>query len=52
MDVKKETVYLGDVISDDGSHSKNVQARKNRSLGTNTQIMDILKSTFFGRYFF
>ena len=52
MEVKQEQVYLGDLISSDGKHSKNVQARKNKSLGTINQIMQILSSVFFGKYYF
>ena len=52
MKVKHEQVYLGDVISDDGKQVKNVQARKGKSLGIITQIMEILKSVYFGKYYF
>ena len=33
MEEKKEQMYLGDVISADGKHLKNVKARKNKALG-------------------
>ena len=49
MEEKTEQVYLGDVISSDGKHSKNIQARKNKSLGVITQIMEILQKVFFGK---
>ena len=52
MEEKKDQVYLGDVISSNGTHQKNVQARKNKGLGIITQIMQILQSTFFGKYYF
>ena len=52
MGVKKEQMYLGDVISEDGKHDKNIQARQNKSLGIITQIMQILESVFFGKYYF
>ena len=45
-------MYLGDVVSDDGRLDKNILHRKNKSLGIINQIMDILKSTFFGKYYF
>ena len=51
MEEKEEQLYLGDVISSNGTHQKNVQARKNKGLGIITQIMQILQSTFFGGYF-
>ena len=46
MKEKNEQVYLGDVISANGTYQKNIQARKNKGLGINTQIMQILQSTF------
>ena len=52
MKVKEEQTYLGDVISADGSHSKNVQSRKNKGLGIINQIMQILDSVMFGKYHF
>ena len=52
MQVKKEQTYLGDVISDDGKHTKNVQARRNKGLGVITQITQILDSVLFGKHFF
>ena len=52
MGVKDEQMYLGDIISADGKQNKNVQARKNKGLGTINNIMQILKSMFFGKYFF
>ena len=49
---RKLNRFLGDVISSDGKHSKNIQARKNKSLGVITQIMEILQKVFFRKYFF
>ena len=47
-----EQMYLGDIISADGSHRKNIEARKNKGLGIINNIMQILKSMFFGKYYF
>ena len=52
MKVKQEQTYLGDVISSDGKHTKNVQARKNKGLGVITQISQILDTVMFGKYYF
>ena len=52
MKVKQEQVYLGDVISSNGTHTKNVQQRSNKGLGVINQIMQILESTYFGKYYF
>jgi hypothetical protein len=47
-----EQMYLGDIISSDGRHKKNVQARKNKGLGIINKIMQIIQSMFFGKYYF
>ena len=52
MESTKEQMYLGDIISADGKHLKNIQNRKNKALGNINQIMQILESNFFGKYFF
>ena len=52
MEEKQEQVYSGDVISVDGRHDKNVKARKDKSLGTINEIMQILESTFYGKFYF
>lgn len=52
MREKTEQMYLGDLISADAKHDKNVMSRKNKSIGIIDQIMDILNSTYFGKYFF
>ena len=46
MGEKDEQMYLGDIISSDGSHNKNVEARKNKGLGIINNIMQILQSLF------
>ena len=48
--MKGEQMYLGDVVLADGKHDKNVLLRKNKSIGTINQIIDILNSTYFGKY--
>ena len=52
MKVKSEQMYLGDLISADGSHAKNVQQRKNKAIGIINQIMQILETVYFGKYHF
>ena len=46
MKEKLEQTYLGDVISADGSHTKNVLARKSKGQGVINQITQILDSVF------
>ena len=45
-------MYLGDVIAANGRHDKNVLNRKNKGLGIINQIMQILQSTYYGKYYF
>ena len=52
MESKDEQKYLGDILSSDGSHTKNIQERRNRGYGIINQIMQILESTYFGKYYF
>ena len=52
MKIKNEQTYLGDLISADGTHTKKVHQRSNKGLGVINQIMGILESTFFGKYYF
>ena len=51
MKVKEDQTYLGDLISSDGSHSKKVQERSNKGQGIINQIMNILETTYFGKYY-
>ena len=49
MVVKHEQKYLGDLISADGKHDKNISMRKNKSMGIINQIMEILNSVYIGK---
>ena len=44
--------YLGDVISADGTNTKNVISRQNKSYGINKQIGSMLREVCYGPYFF
>ena len=52
MKQKEEQMYLGDLLSDNGSHSKNVLNRKNKGLGVTNSIMQILNSTPYGKHYY
>jgi hypothetical protein len=52
MKQKEEQMYLGDLLSDNESHSKNVLNRKNKGLGFTTSIMQILNSTPYGKHYY
>ena len=45
MENKMEQKYLGDIISSDGTHTKNVQERRNKGYGIINQIMQIKSNT-------
>jgi hypothetical protein len=51
MGEKTEQMYLSSIWAD-AKHNKNIFARKNKSKGIRGLIMDILKSTYSGKYFF
>ena len=52
MELKQEQMYLGDIISSDGRQDKNIISRRNKGLGKINEIMKILQSLFFGKYYF
>ena len=52
MQTKNEQKYLGVIISSDGTHTKNVQERRNKGYGIINQILQILESTYFGKFHF
>ena len=47
-----EDTYLGDVVSRDGSNLKNVRSRVGKGIGIISQIMSILETVSFGKYYF
>ena len=48
----KETLYLGDIIRDDGKNSSNVKNRVRKGFGIVAEITTILKSISFGHKYF
>ena len=52
MNSRDEQKYLGDILSSDGSHMKNIQDRRNKGYGIINQIKQILESTYFGKFYF
>ena len=52
MKQKEEQMYFGDLLSANGSHTNNVIQRKNKGLGVTNSIMQILKTTPYGKYYF
>ena len=44
----KDDIYLGDIVSHDGSNQKNIKSRIGKGLGIISQIMNILETVSFG----
>ena len=47
-----QKTYLGDIISYNGSNQKNITSRVGKGLGITSQVINILETVSFGRYFF
>jgi hypothetical protein len=52
MDDSEEEKYLGDLISADGTNTKNIKARKDKGFGIVDQIISMLTDICFGPHFF
>jgi hypothetical protein len=52
METSEAEKYLGDLIANDGTNTKNIQARKAKGIGIVDQIMDMLTGTVFGPFYF
>ena len=52
MDRVSQTVYLGDIICQDGTNTSNVKDRVAKGIGQVNTIMSLLKTVSFGRNYF
>ena len=52
IDNSDEEKYLGDLITADGSNTKNIKARKAKGFGIVDSIISMLDTVFFGPFFF
>ena len=52
MEKVKNDIYLGDIISNDGTNAANIEARVAKGIGIVSQIMDMIKSVSFGSFYF
>ena len=52
MEMVKSEVYLGDVLSSDGTNSENVKKRISKGNGILAQIKNILETVSFGKHYF
>ena len=50
VEVAEKDTYLGDIITNDGKHTKNILARKSKGMGVVDQISTILEEICFGPY--
>jgi exonuclease III len=52
MDVVSEEKYIGDIISNDGKHTKNITLRRSKGIGISNEIVVVLNSLFLGSHHF
>ena len=52
METTDSEKYLGDIISNDGTNTKNIKNRQNKGQGASTQVILILENIYFGKYYF
>ena len=52
IDIVTEEKYVGDIVSNDGKHTKNVQARRSKGIGMCNEIITILDNLYLGQYHF
>ncbi len=52
MDVVKEEKYVGDIITNDGKHTKNITARRSKGVGVISEITSILDGLCLGSHYF
>ena len=52
MQVVKEEKYVGDIITGDGKHTKNIMARRSKGIGIVSEIMNILDGLYLGKHYF
>ena len=52
MDIVTEEKYVGDIISSDGKHTKNILSRRSKGIGIINEIVGVLNSLILGPYHF
>ena len=52
MEQVQHEKYLGDILTNDGSNTKNVESRKSKGVGAVSQIMSMLEEISFGPFYF
>ena len=52
MEIVDKEKYVGDIITSDGKHTKNVDARRSKGVGIVSEIMNILDGLYLGTHYF
>ena len=52
MNIVLDDKYLGDIVSSDAKHTKNIKSRSSKCIGVITDIFNMLKLLCLGQYFF
>ena len=52
MDIVDEDKYVGDVVSEDGKHTKNINSRRSKGIGVCNEIITILNNLCLGAHHF
>ena len=52
IDIVKEEKYVGDIVSCDGKHTKNIISRRSKGIGICNEITTILANLYLGQYHF
>ena len=52
MEVVEKEKYVGDIVTGDGKHAKNVSARRSKGLGMICEIISIIDSLCLGCHYF
>ena len=52
MEIVSEEKYVGDIVSSDGKHTKNISLRRSKGIGICNEIVAILNNMFLGPFHF
>ena len=52
MEIVNEEKYIGDMVANDGKHSKNIALRRGKGIGISNEIIAILNSMYLGPHHF
>ena len=52
MDIVSQEKYVGDIVSSDGKHTKNITLRRSKGIGISNEIVTILNNLCLGPHYF